>query len=80
MIKTYEDAEKFLEQHPDHKELMKATLVAFEAGYTQALQDILQITKGKTVDAINIISLLVKSLKRTKFLYAGNMRPDLATE
>lgn len=38
-----------LEQHPDHKDIMQATLVAFETGYTQAINDMLKTSKDKDV-------------------------------
>lgn len=80
MIKTYEDAEKFLEQHPDHKDIMQATLVVFETGYTQAINDMLKMSKDKDVTMKQFARLLQKSVKRAELLYAGNMRPDLEPE
>lgn len=79
-MKTYEDAEKFLKEQPDYKELMQATLVAFESGYVQALTDMLEQMKVKSLSEKDIVRLLANSARRTSLLYSGNMRPDLEPE
>lgn len=80
-IEIYKHAELMVNASPEHKELMLATLIAYETGIIEGYQHAITLNKkGYALGGDILLALIQASEKRTQLIRNGNLRPDLEVE